>query len=196
MLIKQLLKQLAVVAVVAGTTYSIANPAWAQFFDQYYYPSASFFFPLASGYESDEEVNLAAMLNANKKFATLYSNLQKAELLETLEKERLVTVLAPSEEAFAALSPEVQEKLSQPENLKKVLQYHLVRGKIDGKDIQRRAVATLLEQNSVQITGVPLENNKIGVKLNEAKANEPLRATNGVIIPIDRVLIPSSLFSY
>lgn len=189
---KQLLKQLMIVAVVAGTTYGAASPAWAQFFE-YYYPSASFFAPLPNIYQSEEEeVNLTSILK-DKKFATLYSNLQQAELLKTVETEKFVTILAPSEQAFAALSPDVKQKLSQPENLKKVLQYHLVMGKIDKKDIQRRAVATLLEQNSVQITGVPLENNQVGVKLNQAKASEPLSATNGVIIPIDRVLIPPSL---
>ena len=192
MSLKQLLKQITIVAVVAGTTYSTANPAWAQFFD-YYYPSASFFIPLAGGYESEEEVDLATMLDIDKKFATFNANLQKAELLKTLEKEKFITVLAPTEKAFAALSPNVQQKLSKPENLKKVLQYHLVIGNIGENDIKRRAVATVLEQNSVQITGVPLENNKIGVKLNEAKASDPLRATDGVIIPIDRVLIPPSL---
>jgi uncharacterized surface protein with fasciclin (FAS1) repeats len=65
-------------------------------------------------------------------------------------------------------------------------------GNIGEDDIKRQAVATVLKQNAVEITGVPV-GNKVGVKLNNAMASEPLAASNGVIIPIDRVLIPPSL---
>ena len=86
-----------------------------------------------------------------------------------------------------------KEKLSEPETLKKVLQYHLVVGNIDEEDIKRRGVATLLEQNSVNITGVQGKDKKVTVMLNGATASEPLPATNGVVIPIDQVLIPANL---
>lgn len=193
MSLQQLLKKLTIVVIAVGTSYSVTNSAWAQS-SFYYYPSASFFSPFAHGFESEDEdkVDLATILQ-DEKFATLNSSLQEAELLETINKQELLTVLAPTEEAFAALSPQVKQKLLEPENLKKVLQYHLVIGNIGEEDIKRRAVATLLEQNAVQITGVPVENNQMRVKLNEATASEPLAAANGVVIPIDRVLIPPGL---
>ena len=189
MTFKKLLNQFTTAAIVAGTTYAIASPALAQFF----FPSASFFTPMVL--QSEEEADLATMLEVNVsegKYTTLYSALEEAELIETLVEEEYLTVLAPTDAAFAALSPEIKEKLEDPDNLKKVLQYHLVEGKIGEKEIQRQAVATLLDDKEVKITGVP-EGNKVGVKFNEAKASEPSGAYNGVIVPIDRVLIPPSL---
>jgi uncharacterized surface protein with fasciclin (FAS1) repeats len=184
MSVKKLLNKITIVAVVAGATYAIATPALAQL--RFYYPNASFFQPLAAGFESEESVDLATTL---EEYPTFYSALEEADLLKTIEETEYLTVLVPTEEAFAALSPEMQEKLAESENLEKVLQYHLIEGKISEADIKRQAVATLLEDSEVKITGVP-EGDKIGVKLNEAKASQPLSATDGVIIPIDRVLIP------
>jgi uncharacterized surface protein with fasciclin (FAS1) repeats len=100
-----------------------------------------------------------------------------------------LTVLAPSDKAFANLPDDVQAKLADPEKLAQLLKYHFVAGEITEDDIQRRSVATLLEQTSVSITGIPL-GDQVGVKLNDATATEPIAADNGVVIPIDRVLIP------
>jgi uncharacterized surface protein with fasciclin (FAS1) repeats len=184
MFVKKLLNKITTVAVVAGATYAITTPALAQF--RFYYPNASFFQPLAAGFESEDVVDLATIL---EEYPTFYSALEEADLLETIEETESLTVIVPSERAFKALSPEIQEKLAEPENLEKVLQYHLIEGQISEADIKRQAVATLLEDSEVKITGVP-EGEKIGVKLNEAKASQPLAAVDGVVIPIDQVLIP------
>lgn len=189
MSLKHLVKNITLLTFLAGTAGSISNVASAQSF---YYPSASFFSPFAHGYESgDDAVDLATMLESEQ-FATFNSNLQKAELSDTIQQQSL-TILAPTEEAFAALSPSLAQKLSDPETLKKVLQYHMILGNIDEEDIKRRGVATLLERNSVQITGIPAENEGMTVQLNDATASEPLAAANGVVIPIDKVLIPSGI---
>ena len=188
---KQLVKKLTLLAFLAGTTGSLANSALAQ--STYYYPSASFFSPTAYYYQSPDDPGLTEILQTGEQFATFNSNLQQTELSETLEQEDLLTVLAPTEEAFAALSPTVRQKLSDPETLEKVLQYHIIEGSIDEEDIKRREVATLLKENAVQIKGIPAEKNQMKVQLNEAIASEPLQAYNGVVIPIDRVLIPSDL---
>lgn len=198
MTIQHPFKKLILATFLAGTTSSIGSAALAQSFPgafpgaDYYYPSASFFSPTAYYYESDDAVDLSMTLD-NENFATFKNNLQETKLNEALNQEETLTVLAPTEEAFAALSPELKQKLSEPETLKKVLQYHLVVGNIGEEDIKRRGVATLLEQNSVNITGVQGENKQVTVMLNDATAGEPLPAANGVVIPIDRVLIPPSL---
>lgn len=128
-----------------------------------------------------------------EQYPTFNQKLEEAGLWETIQQQESLTVLVPSEAAFEALIPEAKEKLANPKTLKQVLQYHLVRGTINEADIKRRAVATQLEKSSVTITGVP-EGDKINVKLNEAAASEPIAATDGgVIIPIDRVLIPPGL---
>ncbi|MCC0175699.1 fasciclin domain-containing protein [Waterburya agarophytonicola K14] len=191
MLSRQLLKKLTLTIFATVSTYGISNIASAQspFF---YYPSASFFSPTASYYQSEDLGDLATIIQSGR-FTTFNTNLQTAKLSEILSKKETLTVLAPTEEAFAALSPELQEKLSQPEILDRVLRYHMIEGIISDNDIKRREVATLLEQNSVKIGGVSGDNNQITVKLNDATASDPLLADNGVVIPIDKVLIPPSL---
>ena len=195
---QHLLKKLVLATFLVGTTSSIGSSAFAQSFPDsfpsanYYYPSASFFSPTAYYYESDDAVDLSMTLE-NENFATFKNNLQETELTKALNQEETLTVLAPTEEAFAALSPDIKEKLSNPEILKKVLQYHLVVGNIGEADIKRRGVATLLEQTSVNITGVKGNDKKLTVMLNDATASEPLPASNGVVIPIDQVLIPPNL---
>ena len=186
MLLSKSIGKLAILAIVAGSTCVISSSTFAQSF---MFPSASFFSPFASPYESEDEIDIATVLTNTTEYETFSAKLQEAGLLSTLEQEESLTILAPTNDAFAALSPEVRQQISEPENLNYLLKYHLVTGVIGEADIKRRAVATLLERSSVEITGVKV-GNKIGVKLNEASASKPITASNGVIIPIDRVLIP------
>lgn len=123
------------------------------------------------------------------------SRLQEADLLETIENQDQLTVLVPSEEAFDSLSPEMKQKLAKPENMKKLMQYHMVVGQISKSDFQNGSVPTVLENNSVQITSVPVGNDQVSIKLNEANASEPLAASDGMVIPIDQVLIPNEFFT-
>jgi uncharacterized surface protein with fasciclin (FAS1) repeats len=184
MLSKKSIDKLITIAVITGSSYTIGIPTLAQ---SYFFPSASFFTPFAAPYESEGE-DLAAIL---EQYPTFSANLKQAGLWDEITSQQSLTIFAPSDRAFAALSPEIQAKLAKPENLKQVLQYHLVSGKIAESDIKRRAVATQLPRNSVEIIGVP-SGDKVNVKLNDASASEPLASSDGgVIIPIDRVLIPA-----
>jgi len=191
MLSPQFLKKLTLTALLVASTSSLAKVVSAQspFF---YYPSASFFSPSASFFQSEDNPSLSTVIEEDK-FATLNANLQATKLSDVINQEKNLTVLAPTEEAFAALSPELQEKLSQPGNLEKVLKYHLIMGEISEDDIKRREVSTLLKENSVAIGGVEGENKEVTAMFNDATASEPLFAENGTVIPIDKVLIPSSL---
>ncbi len=169
---------------LAGGTLLVGMPAFAQFF----YPSSSFFQPAAFYLQNEDAPTLKDLLKENKTTAFV-SQLTKANLLDALETEKYVTVFAPTDAAFASLPPTIQKKLLEPENLEKVLKYHLVSGEITDKDIKNRQVATKLEGTSVQIAGVP-QGNRVGVKINNATASDPRRADNGVVIPIDKVLLP------
>jgi uncharacterized surface protein with fasciclin (FAS1) repeats len=176
-------KFLAVLSLTGGTLL-VGMPAFAQFF----YPSSSFFQPAAFYLENEDAPTLKDLLKENKT-TTFASQLTKANLLETLETERPLTVFAPTDAAFAALPPTIQKKLSEPKNLEKVLKYHLVSREITDRDIKNRQVATKLEGTSVQIAGVP-QGDRVGVKINDATASNPRRADNGILIPIDKVLLP------
>lgn len=185
-------KKLTLTALLVGSTFSLSKVVSAQspFF---YYPSASFFSPTASFFESDEPAALNVVLESDDKFATFKNNLEEAELYNLLKEENKLTVLVPTEEAFAALSPELQQKLADPETLEKVLKYHLIIGDIDEDDIKRRGVLTMLEQNAVAIGGIEGESEEVTVMFDDATASEPLFGENGAVIPIDKVLIPANL---
>ena len=185
-------KKLSSKVVIASSAIAFSSAALAQ--SSFFFPSASFFSPSAAFLEQggEEIPSVTEMLGDMPQHQTFYTQLEISELLDTLPQDSL-TILAPTNEAFAALSPTVRAKLSQPENLSKLLEYHIVVGIIDEQDIKRQAVATLLEKSSVQITGIPLAENKVGVKINQSIASDAILASNGVIIPINEVLIPPGL---
>lgn len=185
---RQKLKKTLLVMGIASSAIAFSSATLAQ--SPFLFPSASFFSPSASFFESEDTV--IKVLSEKSQYEIFYSKLENAEFLENLPQDSL-TVLAPTNEAFASLPPTIKAKLSQPENLNKLLQYHFVVGIIDEQDIKRQAVATLLEKSSVQITGIPLADNKVGVKINQSLASDPIQAENGVIIPINEVLIPPGL---
>lgn len=174
----------AIVAV--GSAAFIGVPAIAQF----YFPSASYFSPWASPYQSEDNPNVAELLEMNDDFETVTSLLAKADLTETLAGEQ-VTIFAPTDEAFESLPKDTRKKLSKPENLTKILKYHVVEGQITDEDIKSQEVATLLGE-PVKMVFLPSGEN-FTTKLNDATASEPLGASNGVVIPIDKVLLPPEL---
>ena len=187
---RQKFKKLVIGVGIASSAIAFSTASLAQ--SPFFFPSASFFSPAAAFYQMEDEPTVVEMLETLAQHESFYTQLEDAGLLENLPQDSL-TILAPTNEAFAALSPKVRTKLSQPENLTKLLQYHIVVGIIGEQDIQRQAVATLLDKSSVQITGIPLTGNKVGVKINQSIASDPLTAKNGVIIPINEVLIPPGL---
>jgi uncharacterized surface protein with fasciclin (FAS1) repeats len=181
---KNLLKNfLGVFSLTAGALL-IGTPVLAQFF----YPSSSFFQPAAFYLQSEDSPTLRELLSENNA-ETFASLLTKAKLIDTVENEKPLTVFAPSDAAFSKLSPAIEKKLSEPENLEKVLKYHLVSGVITDKEIKNRQIATKLEGTSVKIAGIP-KGNKVGVKINEATASEPVGENKVLIVPIDKVLLP------
>jgi Skp family chaperone for outer membrane proteins len=99
--------------VVASSAAFMSFPVIAQF----YFPSASYFSPWASPYQSEDNPNVAELLEMNDDFETVTSLLAKADLAETLAGEQ-VTIFAPTDEAFESLPKATQQQLSQPENLR------------------------------------------------------------------------------
>jgi len=94
-------------------------------------------------------------------------------------------LLAPNNVAFDKLSDKTYDKFSDPANSRKVLQYHLISGKVTEEDIQSGTLTNLVGEEILVFTG------KDALKLNQAQATFPsIAATNGVIIEIDQVLLP------
>ncbi|GAP93688.1 fasciclin domain-containing protein [Leptolyngbya sp. NIES-2104] len=120
-------------------------------------------------------------------FNTLAAALKAAGLIETLKGAGPFTVFAPTDEAFAKL-PEgtVEGLLKDVPQLKKILTYHVVSGKVMAADVTK-----LKSAKTVQGSEVKIDSSK-GVKINESTVTTPdVAADNGVIHIIDTVLMPA-----
>ncbi|MDJ0732585.1 MAG: fasciclin domain-containing protein [Nostocaceae cyanobacterium] len=138
---------------------------------------------------------IADVLTKDAKFRNFVDGLEQAKLLEELRKScpkeqpYCLTIFAPNDEAFNNLPRAVFNKYNQPENRSKILQYHLVQGRITKEDVDSGSKVTMAG-HPIQIT----ESSEGIYKLNTANGKHPSILTkNGVIIEIDQVLIPPDL---
>jgi transforming growth factor-beta-induced protein len=122
-------------------------------------------------------------------FTTLLAAVAAAGLLETLQSAGPFTVLAPTDEAFAAL-PEgtVEALLADPETLADILLYHVIVGEVRAAQVVTLSGATMANGESVSIA---VDNGAVRVNDSNVVATD-IEATNGVIHVIDAVLIPGS----
>lgn len=129
-----------------------------------------------------------ALLAGN--FSTLAAALGAAGLIEALKSEGPFTVFAPTDDAFAKISPQALSELLQPENKEKltaILTYHVVPGRVTSHEVANMNSATTLQGQTVKIS------KQDGVKINDAKVIAPdVEASNGLIHVIDSVLMPAT----
>jgi uncharacterized surface protein with fasciclin (FAS1) repeats len=122
-------------------------------------------------------------------FKTLLAAVKAAGLAETLGSKGPFTVFAPTDDAFKKLPKGTVETLLKPENKKKlasILTYHVVSGQILAGDIKKGST------HVKTVNGKQLAVTKNGgVKVNGVKViKADVKADNGVIHVIDRVLLP------
>lgn len=181
---QNLLSKLLVGFTISMSLFWLNKPIKAQVFLHF---DATIFNPTAFLLESEDNPDVFNMLAMNDDFEIITFLLKNDSTLTTLKQDQ-ITFLAPTDRAFQALPPKIRDRLLQPKNLKKVLRYHTIARKIQDQDIERGQVNTLLGE-SITITDFPV-GDKFGVKLNDATVSDPLPVSNGVVVPIDRVLIP------
>lgn len=142
----------------------------------------------ASPTTSGTIVDVAA---ANPSFKTLVAAVKAAGLVETLSGKGPFTVFAPTDAAFAALPKGTVENLLKPENkdtLIKLLTYHVVPGAVESKAVKAGRVPT--------VEGQPITVRVMGrnIMINNARVTTAdVKASNGVIHVIDRVILPPGL---
>jgi len=182
---KNWIKKLTCFVGIAGVTTLITFPVLAKVYSRYalFQPSTY----TSSPYRNSNK-DIAQTLTEDSKFANLVGELKQARLLDTL-KQGNYTIFAPTDKAFNSLPKDVFKRYSQSENRIKVLKYHLVAGEITKQTVDSGTVTTL-EGQSVKI----VVDNKGKVNLNDAIGKYPSTvASNGVIIEVDKVLIPEGL---
>jgi uncharacterized surface protein with fasciclin (FAS1) repeats len=121
-------------------------------------------------------------------FKTLVAALDAADKTSMLKEDGPYTVFAPTDEAFAKLPKGTVETLLKPENKQKLgalLAYHVMEGKVMAADVKTMKAPTA---NGADLD-VKVNNGK--VMINDAKVvKADVKASNGVIHVIDKVLMP------
>ena len=135
--------------------------------------------------------DLLGVAKAAGKFETLLAAVDAAGLTDALEGDGPFTILAPSDKAFEALPKGTVEKLLKKENLdqlKSILTYHVISGKVSAGDALNAKSAKTLNGQAVEFaidSGTFKVNGATIVKTDIA-------GDNGVIHVIDAVLMPKS----
>lgn len=121
-------------------------------------------------------------------FTTLAKALQAADLVTTLKGPGPFTVFAPTDAAFAKLpAATLDSLLANPAELRKVLTYHVVAGKVAAADVVKLTEATTVNGAKVQIA---VRDGKVVLNGTSTVATADVMASNGVIHVIDTVILP------
>ena len=74
---------------------------------------------------------VASAASANPVLSTLVTAVKKADLVDTLNSQKAITVFAPTNDAFAAIPPKtLNAVLADKTTLTKILTYHVVAGEL------------------------------------------------------------------
>jgi uncharacterized surface protein with fasciclin (FAS1) repeats len=128
---------------------------------------------------------------ANGSFNTLATALKAAGLVDTLKGPGPFTVFAPTDAAFAKLPAGTVENLLKPENkdqLRRVLTYHVVPGKVEAAQVTKMNSAKAVSGDAIKIA---VKDGKVMVN-NATVVTADVGASNGVIHVIDTVILPPS----
>ena len=144
--------------------------------------------PAAAPAGAGTKGNLVAGATKSKDHETLVAAVKAAGLVDTLASGGPFTVFAPTDAAFAKLPAGTVDTLLQPANrdqLRAVLTYHVVPGKVTASDVTKLSKAKTVEGSSISI------NTHGGVKVDNANVvKTDIMASNGVIHVIDSVIMP------
>ena len=131
--------------------------------------------------------NLIQRLQSDGRFKTLLVALEVAGLKDTVATGGTFTILAPTDAAFAALPAGTVESLvTNVPALQNILLYHAIGGKKSLVQLVHDSTTTTLQGNPVLAMTEGFK-----VRINGQRVDYPsLPASNGIIHPIEGVLIP------
>jgi uncharacterized surface protein with fasciclin (FAS1) repeats len=158
--------------------------------------------PMVGGAAMYPTKNIVENAVNSKDHTTLVAAVKAAGLVDTLEGPGPFTVFAPTNEAFDKLPAGTVDTLLKPENLdqlKKILTYHVVAGKMTSKDIAKAINAGGGKTVLTTVEGGKLTAMKDGGKLvltDEKGGTSTVTIanviqSNGDILVVDTVLMPN-----
>jgi uncharacterized surface protein with fasciclin (FAS1) repeats len=139
---------------------------------------------------SAQQGDLVQTAQSAGQFKTLVKLVKQAGLAKTLSGDTKLTVLAPTDAAFAKVPKSTLAALAEDKaKLRKVLLYHVIPGAVPSSQVVKLTSAKTAEGASVKIR---VRQGKVFV--NDAQVVKPdVEASNGVIHVINRVLLPPGL---
>jgi uncharacterized surface protein with fasciclin (FAS1) repeats len=124
-------------------------------------------------------------------FNTLVAAVQAAGLVDTLAGPGPFTVFAPTDAAFAKLPrATLNALLANPDQLRAILTYHVVPGRVLAADVVGLTSATSVQGEPISIA---VQDGKVFLNGNSQVVTTDIPATNGVIHVIDTVILPPSI---
>lgn len=131
--------------------------------------------------------------NPSGKFIDL---IKQSGLEREIRKGIPVTLFLPNCEAFSLVPEEFGIVAGEPDRLRRLLKYHVIRGEISTSDISN----LLSDRKSAKVLtleGTPIimrKSGKNGIKINDAKiTGSDMKVLNFNVHVIDRVLVPEKL---
>ena len=146
------------------------------------------------GATSAVAANIVETAQSTGKFKTLLAAAKAAGLAGALADGKNLTVFAPTDDAFAALPSGTVESLLKPENKDKlaaILSYHVLPRKLTSNQLPHRRihVRTIKKGGDRTLTVYKSPN---GVSVDNANVvSADIKASNGIIHVIDKVMLPS-----
>jgi uncharacterized surface protein with fasciclin (FAS1) repeats len=136
--------------------------------------------------------DILATLEASGQFTTFVKAAQATNLAQVIKGAPNITVLAPTDAAFAAMPAGQLDSLMQPANigqLQALITYHLINARLDSGQIKGHAATPVPTVANAKVT---LDGSGSDLKANDATiVQADVNASNGVIHVIDKVLSPS-----
>ena len=137
--------------------------------------------------------SLTGIIAENSDLSTFTLALDAAGVAEKLGEDGPYTVFAPTNEAFANMPPEQLEMLLAPENkdkLIRVIEYHIVPGKIMAADIPPESENVMTSSlNNLDMAARTTEDGKVRVNTATVTSAD-IEASNGVVHIVDTVIVP------
>jgi uncharacterized surface protein with fasciclin (FAS1) repeats len=133
--------------------------------------------------------NIVQVAAGNPQFSTLTSLIKKAGLVSALSGKSNLTVFAPTNAAFAKLPKATLKKVqSDKKLLTSILTYHVVKGAVPASKVVKLNGTSVKTLNGKSVK-IAVKSGKVYV--NKARVTKTdVKASNGVIHVINRVLIP------
>lgn len=137
--------------------------------------------------------DMASTLKASPHFTILAKALDASNLTPVLKAQPNITLFAPTDEAFQSLPPAQLAALMETKNaplLQKILTYHLVNLNLDSSKIRgAKGPVASVEGGKLNLDGSATPMKVDGADIIQAD----VRASNGVIQVVDKVLMPTDV---